>query len=126
MMFADNSLLGTLPEEIVTAHTGLELFDVHGGEISGTIPLCLANQTRLQVRRLSPLVRVTRAKVHSLDGLHLAGRAQVLYVDHNKLSGSLPAGFGEDLVDTRYLRLSHNVLSGTTPCCCCVGRASGA
>ena len=86
---ANNRLRGHLPPDIDRHAASLQMFDVGGNIVSGTLPPEYGKLPKLQV----------------------------LYLRHNSISGTLPQDFGAHggLGSVRFMSLHGNLFSGTLP-----------
>jgi len=106
-----NGMKGMIPGELGTAFGQLVTIDLEDNELTGPLPVALAQSQHLRNLLLghNKLTGSLPTEYSKLDNLHQ------LSVSHNQLQGSLPQEWESSLTKLRYLSVSHNQLSGRFP-----------
>ncbi|KAJ0960979.1 hypothetical protein J5N97_001057 [Dioscorea zingiberensis] len=109
----DNRLKGPIPTSLCNA-SGLQIFDLNQNSFAGPVPLNLGCLAGLQG------LNIGRNELHSNDWSILTSLINCtvlkgLYLDGNKLSGSLPRSVGNLSTQLEHLSIGQNRISGNIP-----------
>ncbi|KAK9829912.1 hypothetical protein WJX72_008611 [[Myrmecia] bisecta] len=103
-----NQLVGTLPKEIGKVQQ-LQILSLNKNQLTGTLPPAL-----FQLPQLVSVYASLNAFTGSLPSLVNATSLAQLYLESNKLQGSLPAGWADGPA-MKDFNVASNKLSGTIP-----------
>jgi Leucine-rich repeat (LRR) protein len=116
---ASNNLVGTIPPEICFLREELSALDLSGNQLSGTIPDCFMDLTRLRLLRLDhnrlkgtlPAMGLPHLQEFDVSHNHLSGSLNSMFVATSNLS----AGSQKFESTLKIMRLNNNRFSGTIP-----------
>ncbi|BDA50369.1 probable leucine-rich repeat receptor-like protein kinase PEPR2 [Coccomyxa sp. Obi] len=113
------NLTGTMPTDWVDSMPILSIVDINYNRIKGTIPQVLQKMQALGSLNLmgNGFNGTLPEQLPATAGFRAWPFLQNLHLDHNMLSGSLPAswGGGGSMASLRNLTLTYNLLNGSIP-----------
>jgi Leucine-rich repeat (LRR) protein len=112
-LLSENSINGTIPVQICELQH-LEVLDLAKNSLIGQFPLCSEVSGAIK-KSLSALILYENNLSGDLSFLQSYSELVLLDLAYNKVTGELPTWIGERVPKLSYLRLRHNLFSGSIP-----------
>ncbi|XBH76019.1 hypothetical protein VPH35_102734 [Triticum aestivum] len=117
LLLYNNMISGAIPSSFCKLRS-LQLLDLSGNNLNGSITNCLVNESNTNMTGLS--ITNLSLRNNNLSGafpLLLQKCTRLIFLDlsNNQFSGTLPAWIGEKLLSLSFLRLRSNMFYGHIP-----------